>query len=86
MRDLIRKVLKEESVPPLMFKFSEGGYLVPCNIKEATVMIHSQEWDKIKGLNESAKDLYEVKKEYLDTLALHNKGSLQKAIENMRQK
>jgi len=86
MRETIRKILKEESVPPMAFKFTEGGWLVPCEIKDATMLIHRQEWEKIKGLNESAKDLYELKKKYLDTLALHNKGSIQKAVENMRKK
>ncbi len=83
MRESIRKILKEETLSK-PYKFSEGGYIIPSEMKDATMYLTDVEYKKLEPLNTNIKELYEAKKEHLKTFVLHNKGVIQQALINMR--
>jgi hypothetical protein len=87
MDDRIKKIIKEETTGKKKFKYSEGGYLVPCDKNEKSdIELTQEEYKKIKELNGKLKELYELEKERLNLKIKHNKGVIQHVIGKLRNK
>ena len=90
MKNLIKKILKEEGDKPLRpslrspYKFTEGGYLVKCDKNEGTIHLYDDEFNRLKKLNDNIKELYENQMEYLRLSRLHNKGVIQHAVAKIK--
>jgi hypothetical protein len=87
LNDRIRKIIKEQTTDKKTFKYSEGGYLVPCDKYEKfDLELTQEEYQKIKELNVRLKELYELEKQRLHLMTKHNKGVIQHVIGKLRNK
>lgn len=84
MKDIIRQVLKEEVKS--YYKYGDGGYLVKGKSYDYDIEITNEEFNKLKKLNENIKELYDLEKHRLGLLVMHNKGTIQYALDKIRKK
>jgi hypothetical protein len=79
MKHIIKKALNE-SADAKPYAFHEGGYLIPAD--GGGIFLTDVEFAKLKKINASCKEMYELQQEKLALIAKHNKGVLQKIIKN----
>lgn len=87
MKDLIKKILKEDVVKTKPYKFTKGGYLVPSTDKfypeqiNTNIMLTDEEYETIKQLNDNCKELYDLHVHKTNLIEEHNKGVIYKFLE-----
>lgn len=81
IREQIVKILKEQ-MDKKPYKFADGGYLVPADVRDdkSAIYLSNDEFNKIRELNDNMKELYHSNLEYIKLLKQHNKGVLQNVI------
>jgi hypothetical protein len=80
MKNIIKKILKE-STDKKPYLFSDGGYLLPSD--NGSIFLTDSEFNRLKKINDSCKEMYQLNKEKLDLISQHNKGVLQKIIKDI---
>jgi hypothetical protein len=87
LHEQIKKILKEEGMKTLKFKFSEGGYLIPCKkYEDPDVTLTEHEFMKIKPLNDKLMEVYELEKHKLNLEVKRSRYYIMQSIDKLRTK
>lgn len=80
-------VINETNDKKYAYDFHKGGYLIKTPFGTSkSEWLTKDEFEKIKKLNDTIKELSDAESEELRLRKLHHKGVLQKAIETIRDK